>query len=221
MLEMRALVLFCGTGSIDKAFQRLGWEVTSVDWESKYAPTHVANIMTWDYRQYPPGAFQFVWGSPCCTHFSRARTTGGPRDIDGATALVARTLEIIAYFGCPWALENPQTGLLKDQALMQGLSYRDVTYCAYGYPYKKTTRVWNTLGDAWKPRPVCCKESPCPAFALEGVHPMSAQRGASKVNGQRRSGDNCSQAQLYSMPPQLCDEIARAAQDVVEDVVHE
>ena len=79
---MRALVLFCGTGSIDKAFQRLGWEVTSVDWESKYAPTHVANIMTWDYRQYSPGAFQFVWGSPCCTHFSRARTTGGPRDIE-------------------------------------------------------------------------------------------------------------------------------------------
>jgi hypothetical protein len=213
---MRALVLFCGTGSIDKAFQRLGWEVVSVDWEAKYSPTHVADLMTWDYEQYPKGYFSFVWGSPACTQFSIARTTGGPRDIEGATALVARTLEIMEHFECPWALENPQTGLLKDQPLMQGLPHSDVTYCQYGFPYKKKTRIWNSLGDAWKPRPVCCRESPCPAFALEGVHPMSAQRGASKVKGQRRNGDNCSQAQLYSMPPQLCDEIAQAARDAVE-----
>ena len=105
---------------------------------------------------------------------------------------------------------------MKHQPLMQELPYSDVTYCAYGYPYRKATRIWNTLGDAWKPGPVCCRESPCPAFALEGVHPMSAQRGAAKVRGQRRAGDNCSQAQLYSIPAQLCDEIAQAAEDAAE-----
>jgi len=143
----------------------------------------VADLMSWDYRMYPQGHFQFAWGSPACTHFSCARTTGPPRDLEGATALVARCLEIVRYFGCPWALENPQTGLLKHQPLMADLPYSDVTYCAYGYPYKKKTRVWNTLGDAWNPRPVCCKALPCPAFLLEGVHPMSAQRGASKAKG--------------------------------------
>ena len=216
---MRALVLCSGTGSVDRAFRHRGWEVVSVDWVAKYNPTHVADVMTWPYEQYRRGHFDFVWGSPACTMFSIARTTGGPRDLEGATALVARILEIMDYFGCPWALENPQTGLLKHQPLMQDLPFKDVTYCQYGYPYKKQTRIWNSLGAAWKPRPVCCRESPCPAFALEGVHPMSAQRGSAKVKGQRRAGDNCSIAQLYSMPPQLCDEIAQAAEDAVEELL--
>ena len=168
---MRALVLFCGTGSIDRAFERLGWEVVSVDWEAKYAPTHVADVMSWDYQQYTKGHFDFVWGSPACTHFSIARTCGGPCDLEGACALVARTLEIMRYFGVPWALENPATGYLKNQPLMEGLPFNDVTYCRYGFGYKKKTRIWNTLADAWWPRAPCCKATPCPAFASAGLHP--------------------------------------------------
>ncbi len=86
---MRALVLFCGTGSVDRALERVGFEVISVDMEAKFQPTHVADVMTWNYTQYPPGYFSFCWGSPCCTHFSRARTTAKtPRDLEGACALV-------------------------------------------------------------------------------------------------------------------------------------
>ncbi len=70
----------------------------------------------------PKGLLRFCWGSPPCTHFSIARTTGGPRDIEGATALVQRTLEIFHYFCCPWAMENLATGLLKNQAVVQGPS---------------------------------------------------------------------------------------------------
>jgi hypothetical protein len=209
---MRALVLFCGTGSVDRALERTGFEVVSVDMEAKFNPTHVADIMEWHYKQYPTGHFDFCWGSPCCTHFSRARTNAKtPRDIAGATALVARTLEIFEYFGCPWAMENPQTGLLKEQSIVQGIPFSDVTYCKYGFAYKKATRIWHTLGEAWNPHAMCCKATPCDAFARLGHHPQTAQRGSGRVKGTLKPSDQCSLEQLYSMPPALCDEIASAA----------
>ena len=109
-----------------------------MDIVAKFKPTHVANIIDWDYKQHPRDYFDFCWGSPPCTHFSIARTTGGPRDIEGATELVQRTLEIFQYFYCPWAMENPATRLLKNQAVVQSLPFVDTTYCKYDeFPYKK------------------------------------------------------------------------------------
>ena len=73
--------------------------------------------MQWDYRGLGP--FDFVWASPPCTQYSRARTTGGARDLEGTDALVAKTLEIIDYFKPRFfLLENPPTGLLKTRAVM-------------------------------------------------------------------------------------------------------
>ena len=218
---MRVLVLCSGTGSVDRAFERKGWEVTSVDWLAKFEPTLCVDIMHWDYQAaFPRGHFQFVWASPACTHFSIARTRGGPRDLQGATALVKRCLEIADFFGCEWCLENPATGLLKRQPLMEGLLWTDTCYCKYGYEYRKHTRLWHSraFGQAFRPQPVCCAASPCPAVAADGVHSMVAQRGGSPAT---RRG--YSQAQLYSMPPSLCDEIAQAAdvaqrEQVLEDL---
>ena len=121
--------------------------------------------MEWDYRAaFPKDHFQFVWASPACTHFSLARTTGGPRDIEGATALVKRCLEIADYFGCEWCLENPATGLLRCQPLMQGLAWTDTCYCKYGFEYRKHTRLWRSraFGEAFRPHSVCRVASPCP-----------------------------------------------------------
>ena len=216
---MRVLVLCSGTGSIDRAFERKNWDVVSVDWLAKFSPTLCVDIMDWDYQAaFPKDHFNFVWASPACTHFSIARTTGGPRDIQGATALVQRCLEIAEFFGCEWCLENPATGLLKQQPLMKDRPFTDVTYCRYGFEYRKQTRLWHScaFGKAFKPQPICCKATPCPAFAANGVHCKSAQRGPTHTQNRGRvQNDNFSQVQLYSMPPTLCDEIAQAAEATV------
>ena len=96
---MRLLELFCGTGSIGKAFNKQGWEVVSLDLNPKAGATITADILTWDYTVFENGHFDAIWSSPVCTMYSRARTTGkSPRDLLWADSLVAKTIQIIKYF---------------------------------------------------------------------------------------------------------------------------
>ena len=204
---MRLLELFSGTGSIGKAFKELGWEVVSLDIDPGSGADITTDILEWDYRSFEQGHFDAVWASPVCTMYSIARTTAKtPRDLLWADSLVRRTLEIIEYFEPKvWGFENPASGLLKHRDVVAGLHYKDISYCAYGYPYRKYTRIW-TNSEAWEPRPKCCQATPCPIIR-EGKHPMSAQRGPCRGKGK---GDVCSLGQLYSVPGELCQEIARA-----------
>jgi hypothetical protein len=202
---MRLLELFAGTGSIGKAFKELGWEVVSLDIDGSADIT--ADILEWDYRSFEQGHFDAVWASPVCTMYSIARTTAKtPRDLLWADSLVRRTLEIIEYFDPKvWGFENPATGLLKHRDVVAGLHYKDISYCAYGYPYRKYTRIW-TNSEKWVPRPKCTASSPCPIIK-DGKHPQSAQRGPCRGKGK---GDVCTLSQLYSIPEELCQELAAA-----------
>ena len=69
---MRLLELFSGTGSIGRAFEALGWEVTSLDLEGE--PTIKCDILDWDHTAFPPKHFQVVWASPVCCEFFKALT---------------------------------------------------------------------------------------------------------------------------------------------------
>ena len=196
---MRLLELFSGTGSVGRAFADRGWEVVSLYCDPKNSPTICQDILAWE----PVGSYEMIWASPVCTEYSQAMTSR-PRDLEAGDRLARRALEIIERLRPRfWAIENPQTGLLKTRPFMQGLPFRDVTYCMYGYRYRKATRVWTNL--PWQPRPMCHKGSRCEAFAGRS-HPEQAQRGSSRRNGNRQS-----QQQLYSMPPALCDELAAVA----------
>ena len=201
------LELFSGTGSIGRAFADIGWDVVSLDRDHRYNPTICKDIFKWDYeREYPRGSFDFIWASPDCTQYSRARTTGKPRDLDGADNLVRKTLEIISFYQCPFAFENPESGLLKTREVVQGIPFSDTSYCHYGYPYRKSTRIWHNLGDYLSLIPKCSMMNPCQHMSEIGKHPMSAQRGPCRG----KKNDKCTLDQLHSIPPGLCDSIAES-----------
>ena len=207
-----ALVLFCGTKSIDRALEAQGFYVQSLDMDRKCEPTWCADILEWEtWRATEPGTLDFIWASPPCTHYSRARTTAkSPRDLEGADKIVERTLEIIHYLQPKaWLLENPQSGLLKDRNVLRNTLYRDVCYCKYSdginHTYRKATRLWGWL-PTFLPRPMCTRKDPCEFSREMGKHPTRAQRFCPDSTAKRRH----KLSELYSMPKELCDDIAEA-----------
>lgn len=139
---LRTLELFSGTQSFSK--QVTGAAIT-VDLLPKFKPTHVADILTWDFTMYPPGHFDTIWCSPPCTEYSKAKTRGS-RDLELADSLVAKCFEIIDYFKPRvWIVENVGTGLLvkRMEAIRPNLSSTFVDYCAYGKSYRKRTILWS------------------------------------------------------------------------------
>ena len=198
---MNLLELFSGTGSVGLIAKSLGFNVISLD--LKNADIN-CDILEWDYKQFDKNHFSFIWASPPCTEYSKAKTTG-IRNIEYANSIVLKTLEIIDYFGVPYfVIENPQTGLLKSQSFMNGLRFNDIDYCKYGFNYRKRTRLWNNLNN-WKPRPLCQKDC---GKVVNNKHIETAQRMPSGTK--EKWGENYvkhKQEELYKIPSELISEI--------------
>ena len=123
--------------------------------------------MDWHYKQFPVGFFDVIWASPPCETFSKMRHCHIGRKIktiksdSKAKTLITkkvlwqdmietglppvyRTFEIIDYYKPSYYfLENPQTGHLKE--FITNRPFIDVSYCRYGFPYRKDTRIWTNL----------------------------------------------------------------------------
>ena len=212
---MRALVLFKGTGSVDRSLENHGFEVDSLDIDAKCGATWTSDILTWEaWRDIPAKTYDFIWASPPCTQYSIARTTAKvSRNLQLADSIVARTLEIIAWLDPKgYLMENPQTGYLKTREVVQEIPFKDVCYCRYSdgdkHRYRKPTRLWGIL-PAFVPRPMCSKGNPCEFSRESGKHPCTAQRRQGK--GKESSDTAFTLNELYSMPQALTDDIARAA----------
>ena len=210
---MRLLELFSGTGSVGSAFASVGWEVVSLDSDPKTEATIHGDILTWDYTTYPPGHFDAIWASPCCTNYSCARRGAKtPRNLPLADSLVLRSQEIINYFNPRvWFIENPQTGLLKDRPFMLSVPFCDVDYCCYcDWGYRKRTRLWNNVNFTGK---LCLGKDSCPNME-NGKHTTTAQQGRNRCKT-GLYGTHFSQTTLHKIPPLLCEAIeARSRMEI-------
>ena len=201
------LELFSGTGSVGQVAQGLGWNVASLD---KDMPASIqTDILDWDYKILPPKTFDFIWASPPCTEYSCAKTTG-KRNLELADSIAQRTLEIIDYFkpSLGFCVENPQTGLLKGRSFMENRPYTDIDYCKYGMPYRKRTRLWNSIQDRWQARPLCKRDC---GNIREGTkrHLQVAQR-VPKTKDDAEWQQKWRQTELYRVPHELVHDILTA-----------
>lgn len=165
---MNVLELFCGTKSVGKCCELIGWNVVSVDLETKFNATHTCDIMDFDYKQYPQDYFQVCWGSPPCVEYSKLQDAWLNRmrkgklytkeeqefEMKQSDKLVLKTLEIIKYFNPElWFIENPY-GRLKDRDIMKDIPYYIVDYCKYSdWGYRKRTCIWTNKKDF---KPLLC-----------------------------------------------------------------
>jgi hypothetical protein len=226
---MRLLELFSGTHSVGKVAKSEGYEVVSLD---LILPADIkADIMTWNYKVYPPGYFNLITASPVCLWWSKLRNSWVGRKMHGKICtkeslkndidkfgkpMVDKVFEIIDYFKPKyWWVENPQSGKMKDYI---NKPYYDVDYCMYSeWGYKKRTRFWtNIKGFTPKTCDKKCKN------IVGGRHKKVLGNGYVLVNGKsilantkelrkKYKGAKCSSStnklDRYRIPPQLIKEL--------------
>jgi len=146
----RALDLFAGTHSFTKVAQELGWEVISLDIDPKSGATIRADILEFDYKIWPPGHFDFIWASPDCTKFSNTPAHMFSREererrAEEGCAVARKTQEIVEYLQPKFfAIENPASSLLWKQGIFDEHPKKKVSYCMYGFPYRKNTILYTS-----------------------------------------------------------------------------
>ena len=86
----RALDLFCGTKSVTRTLEDIGYEVVNLDNRKECQATFTVDIRKWDYKKIcKPGEFALIFASIPCTEFSQALTTR-ERDLKTADSIAKK-----------------------------------------------------------------------------------------------------------------------------------
>jgi len=214
---MKILELFSGTGSIGKMAEQLGHYVYSIDISDKYyKPTFKGNILNWNYKQFPKGYFDMIWASPPCCAFSsmqflkKNKTQILENEIKNGLPPLNKTLEIIKYYKPKYyAIENPWQSRMKNY-VPNDIPFIKVSYCMYGFSYRKNTRLWTNI----PLQPKLCK----PSNGCSHSKKHKQKIGSTRINGKglysKYNNNKNRFVELlyikYSIPPQLCKDIIEA-----------
>jgi site-specific DNA-cytosine methylase len=179
---MKVLELFAGTRSIGKAFEAMGHEVYSIEWNKDFEDIDLyADILTVTAEQILNdfGRPDVIWASPDCTTYSvsaiskhrRKEPNGNLRPMTEYAEFCDRvnkhTVELIKELNPKYYfIENPVGGLRK-MDFMQDLPRYTVTYCQYGERRQKPTDIWTNHPNP-QFKPMCKRGAPCHDAAPRG-----------------------------------------------------
>ena len=170
---MKVLELFCGTGSVSKICDNLGWECISVDINDKLFYKELdykIDILKLDYEnEFEIGEFDIIWASPPCASFSSMLNIHKHIDIEKrmkevGLPLLYKAREIIDYLKPKYYfIENPLYS--KIWKYVENEKYLKkfiiVDYCSFGFDYKKPTKILTNRDDLENKRCTCNKKHIC------------------------------------------------------------
>ena len=119
-----------------------------------------------------------------------------------------RAEDVSEYFGTPFGIENPWTGLLRTRPVIQGIPYVRCDYCRYGSEYRKQTALWTNV-----PCNLLTCDGKC-GMIVDGRHRKTAQRGPGLRGVVRMTDDSVSLDTLHALPARLCKAIFEATSGV-------
>ena len=203
---MKVLEIFCGTKSFSKECEQLGWDVTTIDNDSKFSPSICCDIMTWNYKEFPTP--DVLWLGIPCTLYSNASFK---RDPDKADELALKAIEILNYYRTQnpnliYGIENPFSSLLRKRDFMQEFDQKVCDYCQYAFPYKKRTVIFGNI--PFEPK-LCPGPNKCEQMVGK-YHLCTAQQGRQLLSRAPLQQETWTRTQLYRMPPDLCKDLVRA-----------
>ena len=201
---MKLLELFSGTGSVGRVAREMGFEVVSLDISPKHSPDFVADILEFDYTIWPKGFFDVVHASPPCTLYSLANPNRRPEE---GNAVTRRMMEVINHLEPKYTIiENPKSSLIWRQGIIpDDLTKNVVSYCMYGFNYRKNTVFATNI--VFKPK-LC--DGKCGAIVESDghfYHKEVAKRGRSMNTPPGIQSGSHTQDELFRIPAGLVRDI--------------